>query len=84
METSYLKAHPFGNRYPEWTPNLHSARSQDSNPCAMGSQERKRFHCTTAAPPMFSRSLLYSSSPPYNYLSVPPSVCLAPHPATAQ
>ena len=24
METSYLKAHQLGNRYPEWMPNLHS------------------------------------------------------------
>ena len=38
METSYLKAHPLGNRYPEWTPNLRSDRSQDSNPCARGFQ----------------------------------------------
>ena len=38
METFYLKAHPLGDRYPEWTPNLHSDRSQDSNPCARGSQ----------------------------------------------
>ena len=30
METSYLKAHPLGNRYPEWMPNLHSHHSQDS------------------------------------------------------
>ena len=35
METSYLKAHPFENRYPEWMPNLHSNRSQDSNQCAL-------------------------------------------------
>ena len=26
METSYLKAHPFGNCYPEWMPNLPSDR----------------------------------------------------------
>ena len=26
MEASYLKAHPFWNRYPEWMPNLHSDR----------------------------------------------------------
>ena len=38
METSYLKAHRFGNRYPEWTPNLYSDRGQDLNPCARGSQ----------------------------------------------
>ena len=37
-ETSYMKAHPLEDRYPEWTPNLHSDRSQDSNPCARGSQ----------------------------------------------
>ena len=34
METSHLKTHPFGNHYPEWMPNLHSDRGQDSNPCA--------------------------------------------------
>ena len=35
METSYLKAHPLEDRYPEWTPNLHSDRSlQDWNQCA--------------------------------------------------
>ena len=28
METSYLKAHPFGNRYPGWMPNLHSDHLQ--------------------------------------------------------
>ena len=38
METSYLKVRPLGNRYPEWTPNLLSDRSQDWNPCARGSQ----------------------------------------------
>ena len=32
MEISYLKAHPFGNRYPEWMPNLPSDYSQDLNP----------------------------------------------------
>ena len=42
METSYLKAHPLRNRYPEWTPNHHSDRSQDSNPCALGSQGLRR------------------------------------------
>ena len=38
IETSYLKAHPFGNRYPEWMPNLHSDGGQDSSLCARGSQ----------------------------------------------
>ena len=38
METSYLKAHPFGNRYPDWMPNLHLDCGQDSNPCTRGSQ----------------------------------------------
>ena len=38
METSYLKDYPLGNHYPEWTPNLHADHSQDSNPCARGSQ----------------------------------------------
>ena len=37
METSNLKAHPFGNRYPEWMPNLPLNRGQDSNPLALGS-----------------------------------------------
>ena len=31
METSYLKAHPFWNRYPEWIPNLHPDRGEHSN-----------------------------------------------------
>ena len=37
METFYLKGRSFGNRYPEWMPNLTSNRGQDSNPCAWGS-----------------------------------------------
>ena len=41
METSYLKAHAFWSRYPVWTSNFHSDRSQDSNPCARGSQGLK-------------------------------------------
>ena len=50
MEVSYLKAHPLEGRYPEWTPNFHSDRSQYSNQCARESQgERKRFHFTKAA-----------------------------------
>ena len=28
MDTSYLNGHPSRNRYPEWTPNLHSDPSQ--------------------------------------------------------
>ena len=32
METSYLKVHQFGNRYPEWMPNLHSNRGQQGVP----------------------------------------------------
>ena len=31
MEGSYLKAHPLEGRYPEWTPNFHSDRSQYLN-----------------------------------------------------
>ena len=38
IEVSYLKAHPLEGRYPEWTPNFHSDRSQYSNLCARGSQ----------------------------------------------
>ena len=34
MEASYLKAHPLEGRYPDWTPNFHSDRSQYSNLCA--------------------------------------------------
>ena len=38
LET-YLKAHSLVDRYPEWTPNLHSDRSQHSNHlCARGLQ----------------------------------------------
>ena len=61
MGTSYLRAHPFGNRYPEWMSNLHSDRGQDSNQCARGSQglpTHNRFHCTTVAPNMYL-SLIY-------------------------
>ena len=38
MEVSYLTAHPLEGRYPEWTPNFHSDRSQYSNLCSRGSQ----------------------------------------------
>ena len=38
METSYLKAHPFGGHYPQWMPNLPSDRDKNSNPCAWESQ----------------------------------------------
>lgn len=37
METSYLKAQPFRNRYPERMPNPPSDRGLDSNPCIWGS-----------------------------------------------
>ena len=49
METSYLKAHPLGDRYPEWTPKLPSDRNQDSNPCARRSQgpQSARTHTHT-------------------------------------
>ena len=47
METSYLKAHPFGNRYPEWMPNLPSDRGQDSNPCAWGTLGPHSAHGST-------------------------------------
>ena len=38
METSYLKVRLLGNRYSEWTPNLHSDRSPYWNLYARGSQ----------------------------------------------
>ena len=38
MEAYYLKTHPLWDRYPEWTPNFHSDRSQYSNLCARGCQ----------------------------------------------
>ena len=37
MEAFYLKDHPFGERYPEWTPKHLSDRGWDSNQCALGS-----------------------------------------------
>ena len=48
METSYLKAHPFGNSYPEWMPSVLSG------PCGLGSQCLQNTcggeaRCTTAA-----------------------------------
>ena len=46
-ETSYLKAHPFGNRYPEWIPNLHSDCGQDSNMCTQRSQGPQRASGST-------------------------------------
>ena len=39
MKITYLKAHPFRNRYLEWMPNLPSDRGQDSNPCTWESFE---------------------------------------------
>ena len=36
METSYLEAHPFGKRYPEWMPNFPSEYGQDSYSCPWG------------------------------------------------
>ena len=50
MEASYLKAHPLWDRYPEWTPNLHSDRSQYSNLCARGSQGPQRASGSTVPP----------------------------------
>ena len=38
METSYLKARPFGHHYQEWMPNIPSDRGQDSSLCIWGSQ----------------------------------------------
>ena len=39
LKETYLEAHPLVDRYPEWTPNLHSDRSQHSNHlCARGLQ----------------------------------------------
>ena len=72
MEASYLKAHPLEGRYPEWTPNFHSDRSQYLNLCARGSQgqapEHKQFHCTTAAHIWFFFI--------YSFLSVYKSFCI--------
>ena len=39
METPYLKAHPLGNHYPKWTPDLHLDRSQYLKICTRGSQD---------------------------------------------
>ena len=36
METSYLKAHPFGNRYPEWMPSLPLVRWPGFTPMRFG------------------------------------------------
>ena len=47
METSYLKAHPFGNRYSEWMPNLHSDCCWDSNSCARGSHGPPKAQAVT-------------------------------------
>ena len=60
METSYLKTHLFGNRHPEWMPNLHSDCGQDSNPCAWGSKTPKAQAFINFIPSF--RSLFPSSS----------------------
>ena len=49
METSYQKAHPFGNRYPEWRPNNPSDNGQDSNPRTRGSQDPQSASDSTVA-----------------------------------
>ena len=57
METSYLRVHLFGNRYPEWMPSLPSNRGQDSNPCIWKSPsppEHTWFYCTTAVPCLYN------------------------------
>ena len=36
METSYVKAHPSENCYPEWMPIFPLDRGQDSNPSDWG------------------------------------------------
>ena len=43
METSYLKAHPFVNRYPEWMPNLFL----DLNLCTWGYLGPQSTHGST-------------------------------------
>ena len=52
LKETYLKAHPLVDRYPEWTPNLHSDSTQSAFQPPMRSgtprpSECKRFHYTT-------------------------------------
>ena len=46
IEISYLKAHPSGNRYPEWMPNLHSdpATREFGDPKATKAQAVPLYH----------------------------------------
>ena len=50
METTYLKAHPFRSRYPEWLPNFPLDRVQDSNACAWGFHGPQSAHGSTVPP----------------------------------
>ena len=43
METSNLEAHTFGNRYPEWMPNVPSHRGQGSSFRAFGPMSARGF-----------------------------------------
>ena len=69
METSYLKAHLFGNRYPEWMPNLPSDRGQDSNPCARGSQDsRSTSGSIVPRRPQLEMKQVLHHTPAHSYL----------------
>ena len=46
METFYMKAHTFVNRYPERMPNLPWYCERDSNQCAWGSLSLQNFTLT--------------------------------------
>ena len=50
METSYLKAHPFGDHYPEWMPNLPLGCDQDTNSSAWRSLAPQITRGSTAPP----------------------------------
>ena len=78
MKDSYLKAQQFGNRYPEWMPNLPSARGQDMNQCAWGSLGPRAhvvplYHgtaiithtvrCNTARPELWQGCVAYMTVP---------------------
>ena len=69
METSYLKANPLGDRYLEWTPNLHSDRSQDSNLCARVSQGPQSASVSTLP--------TYFHYHPYLYVYLRISTCIS-------
>ena len=50
METSHLKPHPFGNRFPEWMPNLPLGPWPGFEPVLQNikAPERIWFYCTMA------------------------------------